>query len=58
MADASDMENQWVIAFVGNGFSKKDEYLIINRGTGMHMTVTGNYTRTDCKIRLSLELTR
>jgi hypothetical protein len=36
MADAQDLENVWTIAYVGNGLSKKDEYLIINRGTGLH----------------------
>jgi hypothetical protein len=41
------MENTWIIAFVGNGWSKKDEYLIINRGTGLHLTTTGDYIKTD-----------
>jgi hypothetical protein len=44
MKDDADMENMWTFAYVGHGVSQKDEYLIINRGTGMHMTVTGNYT--------------
>jgi hypothetical protein len=44
MKDDADMENMWTFAYVGHGVSQKDEYLIINRGTGMHMTVTGDYT--------------
>jgi hypothetical protein len=58
MADAHDMENQWIFAFAGNGVSKKDEYLIINRGTGMHLTTGGNYAKTDSKEHWSLELTQ
>jgi hypothetical protein len=57
MADADDLENTWTIAFVGNGTSQKDEYLIINRGTGLHLTANGNYTRSDGKAQLSLKLT-
>ena len=44
MADAHDLENVWTIAYLGNGMSKKDEYLIINRGTGLHMTCGGYCT--------------
>jgi hypothetical protein len=58
MADAHDLENVWAIAYVGNGLSKKDEYLIVNRGTGLHMTSGGNCTRTDFKAYWSLELTQ
>ena len=58
MADAHDQENSWAIAFVGNGVSKKDEYLIINRDTGMHLTIAVDYNKVDRRKRLSLELTQ
>ena len=57
MADAADMENTWTIAFVGNGASKKDEYLIINRATKTFLTCSGEHIRTDCKANLNLGLT-
>ncbi|KAM0690442.1 hypothetical protein Q7P36_009209 [Cladosporium allicinum] len=38
MADEHDMENQWIIALAGSGTSKRDEFLIINRGNKMFLT--------------------
>jgi hypothetical protein len=58
MADAADVENLWTIAYVGVGNSKKDEYLIINRGSCKWLNASGDYTRTDCKAHLSLGLTQ
>jgi len=43
MADETDKENSWYFAYVGSGHSKKDEYLIINRATGMFLTCSGDY---------------
>ena len=53
MADEHDMENQWIIALAGSGTSKRDEFLIINRGNKMFLTCSGEYNRTDCKTILS-----
>jgi hypothetical protein len=58
MADEHDQENQWMIAHVGSGASKRDEYLFINRATKMFMTVAGKYNRTGCNANFSPRLTQ
>ncbi|KAM0690443.1 hypothetical protein Q7P36_009210 [Cladosporium allicinum] len=37
-ADQHDEENQWVFVHAGSGVSGKEEFLIINRKTGTHLT--------------------
>ena len=58
LRDEHDTENQWVFAHAGTSKSGKEEFLIIHRKTGSHLTCAGDYsTRTNCKTCLSLELT-
>jgi len=39
--DETDKQNQWMFAHIGSGTSGKEEYLIINRETGLHLTMAG-----------------
>lgn len=56
-ADQHDEENQWVFVHAGSGVSGKEEFLIINRKTGTHLTCAGK-SHQKCRASLSLELTQ
>jgi hypothetical protein len=40
--DQYDEENQWIFVHAGSGISGKEEFLIINRKTGLHLTCAGD----------------
>jgi hypothetical protein len=44
--DLQDQQNQWTFAHVGPGVSGKEEYLIINRSSGLHLTMAGDFPQS------------